>query len=422
MEDKITSARVGAYAARLASRVCETALTGQEAVEGSALLSLTPVRQLNLLVLHSLMHRWKQETARLRSPYFNYDAPQVQQALQEFMTTLSRHIQVQRADLEPLVAEAVTDALGLALDPATTYSQRFVAEDAAGTPFTTDMLRAELKYVEVNKQLFEDFIASLPITALGRATVLTRLRLYATAHFRELAPPEDFLRQLAEIEPVTLAELREPAGARPTPVAAAAPTAAPKPVEMPAASNSPTENRSPETSVKPAEPVATSPTATPSAPVTPAAPPAPQPAPVAPPTPVAQPTPRPPLVAPEVAGTPPAEKLHEKLRHDHEKVTLNDQLRSKASQAPALAEVLETKSKIESISKAITTNQKFAFIAELFDGDRAAYDAAIQKLDALPSTEQAHAYVSDELASSHAWVGKDEHVQKLLRLIDRKFA
>ncbi|MBC7449211.1 MAG: hypothetical protein H7330_14255, partial [Hymenobacteraceae bacterium] len=85
MEDKITPARVGAYAARLAHRVCETALAGQEAVEGPALLSLTPVRQLNLLVLHALMHRWKQETIRLRSPYFNYETPEVQQALTALM-------------------------------------------------------------------------------------------------------------------------------------------------------------------------------------------------------------------------------------------------------------------------------------------------------------------------------------------------
>ncbi|MBC7448971.1 MAG: hypothetical protein H7330_13025, partial [Hymenobacteraceae bacterium] len=106
----------------------------------------------------------------------------------------------------------------------------------------------------------------------------------------------------------------------------------------------------------------------------------------------------------------------------NEKVTLNDHLRSKVNQTPGLAEVLETKSKVESVSKAITTNQKFAFIAELFDGDRVAYEAAIQRLDSLPDADQARACVTSELAATHSWGGKDEHVQKLLRLIDRKFA
>ena len=242
MEDKVTLARIGAYATRLAHRVCDTALSGQEAVEGPALLSLTPVRQLNLLVLHALMHRWKMETERLRSPFFNYEAPEVQQALTALMGTLSRHIRVRRPELEALVTEAATDALGLAFDPATTYAQRFVADDAPGAAFTAGALRTELKYVEVNKPMLDDFISSLPPTPLDRATVLHRLKLYATAHFRELAAPDELLRQLSEIEPVTLAELREPAGARPAtppvvvaPIAAPAPVAAPKPVAFVAA-------------------------------------------------------------------------------------------------------------------------------------------------------------------------------------------
>ena len=425
MEDKVTLARIGAYATRLAHRVCDTALSGQEAVEGPALLSLTPVRQLNLLVLHALMHRWKMETERLRSPFFNYEAPEVQQALTALMGTLSRHIRVRRPELEALVTEAATDALGLAFDPATTYAQRFVADDAPGAAFTADALRTELKYVEVNKPMLDDFISSLPPTPLDRATVLHRLKLYATAHFRELAAPDELLRQLSEIEPVTLAELREPAGARPAtppvvvaPIAAPAPVAAPKPVAFVAAP--PVEAGAPAKSIEtpaPVNPAAESGPA--SAPVVEAPKPTPPPAPV---TELPKPAPvRAPLVGAEAAAPHP-EKLYEKLRHDHEKVTLNDQLRSKVGQAPGLAEVLETKAKIESVGKAITTNQKYAFIAELFDGNRATYDAAVQQLDALPDAERAHAYVTGELAGAHDWAGTDEHVQKLLRLIDRKFA
>ncbi len=406
MEDKITPARVGAYATRLARRICETALAGQEAVEGPALLSLTPVRQLNLLVLHSLMYRWKQETTRLRSPYFNYEVPEVQLALTALMSTLSRHIRVRRADLEPLVIEAVTDALGFALDPATTYAQRFLTEDAAA-PFTAEALRTELKYVEVNKPLFEGFLGSLPATALDRPAVLSRLKLYATAHFREMAAPDELLRQLNELEPVTLAELREAGSAQPVAPALPAPVSAPKPVETPA----PAVRQPAESSAVVPPPVAAPAPAHPAA--MPVAVPVPAPAAVAPPLP-----PRAPLTSLDAPVTP----LHEKLRHDNEKVTLNDQLRDKVSQAPGLAEVLETKAKIESISKAITTNQKFAFIAELFDGDRAAYDTAIQHLDSLPVAEQARTYLTGELAGAHAWTGKDEHVHKLLRLIDRKFA
>ena len=382
MENPLSPTQVGAYAARLARRAADAALpAGQEAVEGPALLSLTPVRQLNLLVLHSLMHRWKRETERLRSPYFNYEAPEVQTALTTLMTTLSRHIRVRRPELEALLTEAATDAIGLAFDPAATYAARFAA-DPEGV--TADSLRADLKYVEVNKTLLDGFLTSLPTTRLGAAAVQSRLKLYATAHFREVAPPEELLGTLSELEPVTAADLRVPLGAKPAPAPAPAP-APPAPTPVVAEAPKPT--------------------------------PAPPPAAVEAPKPAPTPAPhRAPLVSPDAPATP----LHEKLRQ--EKSNLNDQLRSKVADAPALAEVLETKAKVASIAAAISVNHKFAYINELFDGDRAAYDAAIQHLDTLPDAAQARAYVGGPLAAAHDWSGKDEYVQRLLRLIERKFA
>ncbi len=406
MEDKVTAARIGAYAARLAQQACTTALAGQEAVEGPALLSLTPIRQLNLLVLHRLMFRWKQETERLRSPYFNYEAPEVQQALAGFMATLSRHIRVKGADLEPLVAEAAADALGLAFDPAAAYAQRFLPTDEAGAAFITDSLRADLKYVDVNKALFEGFINQLPTTPLDRAGVLSRLKLYATAHFREVAAPDAVLREFSEIVPVTLADLREPAGAvAPAPAPVVAPiAAAPQPAPV---AEAPTP--------KAPEPIAAPKVAEPAPVAAPAPPPAARPQ--------LAPLPAPPARAPLVTAEGTTTPLHEKLRHDHEKSNLNDQLRSKVSQAPGLAEVLETKAKIESIGKAITTNQKFTFIAQLFDGDRAAYDAAVVQLDAQPTAAAAHALLNGGLATTHGWADThDEYVQKISQLIERKFA
>ncbi len=409
MEDKITPARIGAYAARLARQVVTTSLGAAGTVEGPALLSLTPVRQLNLLVLHRLMHQWKLETERLRSPYFNYEPAEVQQALTALMSTLSRNILVRAADLEPLVAEAAADVLGLAFDPAATYARRFLPESSTAETFTATALRTELKYVDVNKPLLEDFLNSLPAAPLDRATVLNRLKLYATAHFRELAPAEPLLAQLSELVPVALADLRETGAAKPVAPVPVAPPTAPAPVASP------------------------TPTVAVPAPAPPAA------APAVPPTltvpPVAKPVDLPPpaTVRAPASGEAP---LHQKLRADNEKVTLNDQLRGKAdekvslndqlrdkvSHAPALAEVLEAKVKIESIGKAISMNHKFAYIAELFDGDRAAFEAAVQNLDTHPTAEQAHAYLTGALAATHDWSGKAELVQRLARLIDRKFA
>lgn len=379
MEDKVTPARLAAYAARLARRVCDAAYAGAEAVEGPTLLSLTPVRQLNLLVLHGLLHRWQQETRRLRSPYFNYDHPDVQQALTGLMNTLSRHIRVRRVDLEPLLTAAVVDAVGLVLTPAETYAARFLTDAENPEPLTAAGLRTELKYLEANKPLFEDFVNSLPATPVDRVSAASRVKLHVTANAAKQATPDDLLRQLNAVEPVTLAELTKPADVAP---ALKAPEPA-KPAEAPKAT-APVE-ATPATAGAPAADKAHRPSFVP---------------------------------LPETPATP----LHAKFQAESEKVSLNDQLRSKVPDAPELAEVLAAKAKVESLTKAISINMRYTFISELFDGNRDAYEQAIQQLDAQPTADTARAYATSQLAGQYGWAGKDEHVQKLLRLIDRKFA
>jgi hypothetical protein len=78
--------------------------------------------------------------------------------------------------------------------------------------------------------------------------------------------------------------------------------------------------------------------------------------------------------------------------------------------------------KVTSLREAISINQRFSFINELFNGENMEYHAAIQHLDSLPTADAAMAYVRQELANSHDWGRKEEHVGKLLKLIERKFA
>jgi hypothetical protein len=78
--------------------------------------------------------------------------------------------------------------------------------------------------------------------------------------------------------------------------------------------------------------------------------------------------------------------------------------------------------KVTSLREAISINQRFSFINELFNGENMEYHAAIQHLDTLPTAEDAATYVQQELATSHDWSLKQEHVGKLLKLIERKFA
>ena len=112
--------------------------------------------------------------------------------------------------------------------------------------------------------------------------------------------------------------------------------------------------------------------------------------------------------------------LHEKLKAGQPAPpALADTLRATATPA-SLAE--RAGPKVETLREAISINQRFSFINELFNGENMDYHAAIQHLDSLPSAEQARAYISGDLSQRYDWNRKEEHVNKLLKLIERKFA
>ena len=109
-------------------------------------------------------------------------------------------------------------------------------------------------------------------------------------------------------------------------------------------------------------------------------------------------------------------KLYEKFKI--EKPTLNETL--KKPETTTLAD--KDSRKIESLKESISINQRFAFINELFNGENLEYYEAIQKLDAYPDADSAKNYLLNDLANKHSWVKKEEHISKLVRLIERKFA
>jgi hypothetical protein len=112
----------------------------------------------------------------------------------------------------------------------------------------------------------------------------------------------------------------------------------------------------------------------------------------------------------------PDNRLNEKFRAD--KPTLNERL---GKPATTLADNQMGK-KIESLKDSISINQRFGFINELFNGENMQYYNAIKTLDEFTDAESAKNFVLRDLAPRYDWSKKEDHVNKLLRLIERKFA
>jgi len=388
MNNKYNLTKCAQYGRRLAARLCDQHFGAQPTatLDGPAVLKFTPVRQLNLLVVRQLLGQWQAETARLRSPYFDFEATPVQTALTQFMNVLSRHISLGRPAFEPLLAQAAADTLGLVADPIGSFERLLLSNPDT---FTIAGLRDNLRYIDVDKAFYQDFVDNLPASSeLSRDFLIHRFELHHAANYKAHEPMQRLVGELSPLLPLIVADLLEDG---PAPVAT---SAAPVPESLPVAA--PVETPAPVAvpmfvAVPTPIPVPTTPAPAPAAPVRP-------------------------LPDTETASVP----LHEKLKASQPAAPLlAETLRATAAPAP-LAE--RASPKVETLREAISINQRFSFINELFAGENMEYHATIQHLDSLPTADQARAYVTDDLSQRYDWSRKEEHVNKLLKLIERKFA
>ncbi|GGF17676.1 hypothetical protein [Hymenobacter cavernae] len=403
MNDKYSQAKREHYGRLLAAHLCQQyfaapAMPPTATLDGPAILRFTPIRQVNLFVVQQLLAQWTAEMARLRSPYFDFEAPDVRVALTQFMNVLSRRIKLTRTAFEPLLAQAVTDTFNVVMDPTATFDQKLLNAQPTAT---VEQLRDALRYLDVEKALYLGFLDTLtPGTPLERRFLLTGFQQYQEENPLNEEALANLIGEFNALLPLTEADLREDAPVAQTldsknlgtPKLADALKPEPQPVVAPTPPATPT--------FKPvAAPVATA-VAEPRSPS------------------VSQPeAPRRPLVEAAPATAVP---LYEKLKAERPTgASLSETLRP---ERPSGATLAEKAPKVESLREAISINQRFSFINELFNGENMEYHAAIQHLDGLPNADVARRYVTEDLAQKYGWVRKEEHVNKLLKLIERKFA
>ena len=136
------------YAADFTEKILADFYSHKSVIDGQKILTLTPVRQVNLGIVSRLFDQWKADALAFRSPYFDFEQEEIKGALQEFMNTVSRHIAVGRDDLQPLLLEATEEALRLLLAPADYFEQKL-----RGLPdFTFDKANAQnlTKYTHIH--------------------------------------------------------------------------------------------------------------------------------------------------------------------------------------------------------------------------------------------------------------------------------
>ena len=107
------------YKSVFAEQLIARSFKEKDTLSGKDILSLSSIKQLNLFIVKALFNLWQKEIKKIESPYFNYKASEVKEAMTKFMNILSQHISIDAKNLKPLIETAVEDVIILCFDPAT---------------------------------------------------------------------------------------------------------------------------------------------------------------------------------------------------------------------------------------------------------------------------------------------------------------
>ena len=196
------------YSKDFSEKIIKDVYQTQERISGQDILNLTPVRQVNLFIIKSLLFRWKKETEQLESPYFDYTDPNVQKALSTFMNTVSRHISVKEADMRPLIERAVFESICIIFYPYDFYTQ--LIEKWKEDHLLLKDLKQINKYIKVNDSVMNSIIARIEQEGKTKVTKEEGIEIFnAIMESMDLSPAdtEEYLSQFNSVLPLKLEEL-----------------------------------------------------------------------------------------------------------------------------------------------------------------------------------------------------------------------
>ena len=160
MQTKVDLQKLESYSIALSEKLCNEYYQGNTSViSGPEILKFTGIDQLNLFIVKNLFDRWKEESYKLRSPYFDYESEEIKDAMTVFLNKLSKHISIRKEFFKPLVRKAVTDTLSYALEP-----YQFLKTEFLNKPIISisELIERE-KYIKVNKFIIQSLIKKMQL-------------------------------------------------------------------------------------------------------------------------------------------------------------------------------------------------------------------------------------------------------------------
>ena len=409
MESKLNTLAMKTYCSAFTDRVANDFFARHEKINGEQILKLSPVQQVNLFVIKNLFENWQQEASRLRSPYFNYSHPKVQEAQKVYMNTLSRHISINEADLKPLLHKAVHDTLVLLFVPG-----EYIYTALKNTKGQAEEVTEILKYARLNQAYVKEAKSVLNRQDVTNTAWLSLLAeaLKEKERKGELQPesPTPYLQQFAEVLPVHPAEIVQDEALGQTNNADeetdffSSITSSLQEEEQPYTPEIEQSKSAPapddnlptvsEATHRHAQLRRTEPDVSTKAPQVQISRPAPE-----------------------------SENKQVKILNDSfekERKSLNEKLTAPAEKQNLSA--LHARKKSRNLRSLINLNQRFMFTNELFNGDTQAFNQALEQLDSFDSYQAARAYCMQQYASRYKWDVSNEVTQEFMDLLQNRYS
>lgn len=158
MDEKISLDAIAAYGDAYAGKVSKSFFSSKNKITGPEILSLCNVQQINMFVVRELLLNWREETKKLKSPYFDYDDAEVREALNNLLTTLSNHISVSEEYFLPLLKKAVRQTLLVIFNPYDFFS---ILVTGQYNKVELAQFKEDIKYLRINKAPLTQLVRKL---------------------------------------------------------------------------------------------------------------------------------------------------------------------------------------------------------------------------------------------------------------------
>lgn len=210
MDEKLSLQAVEEYSITFANKVAEGFFSKNPRIRGKEILSLCDTRQVNLFVIRELLKAWRQETQKYKSPYFDYDAKEVKEALGHFQNILSNHIAIAKDHFLPILKKATSLTIYLVLAPYDFYADT-LDKHGKGTVRVSD-LKNEIKYTKINQKPLEALVQRLEQKGLQTISGNEAFALLDQVLEEVNFTPEDidpFIAEMSKVHPLALEKLYE---------------------------------------------------------------------------------------------------------------------------------------------------------------------------------------------------------------------